>query len=78
MEKGKGDIRYDRQERIIGVEAMELLKKQKILLVGLGGIGAEVAKNVILMGVQSITIFDNKKATNHDLSSQVSQEFFIL
>jgi ubiquitin-activating enzyme E1 len=70
MEKNKGDIRYDRQERIIGVEAMELLKKQKILLCGLGGLGAEVAKNIILMGVQSITLADDKKASNHDLSSQ--------
>jgi ubiquitin-activating enzyme E1 len=68
----KGDIRYDRQERIIGVEAMKFLKASKVLLVGMGGLGVEVAKNIILMGVEHLVLYDDKVTTYHDLSSQVS------
>jgi molybdopterin/thiamine biosynthesis adenylyltransferase len=33
--------RYDRQERVIGKEAMKRLSETKILIVGLGGLGIE-------------------------------------
>lgn len=36
--------RYDRQERVLGKDAMKKLVNQKILLVGLGGTGVEVGK----------------------------------
>eukprot|EP01080_Neovahlkampfia_damariscottae_P007198 gene7198-11514_t len=70
QEKSKGDIRYDRQERIIGVEAMKALKSSKVLLCGLSGLGVEVAKNIILMGVQNLVLYDPKPTSYHDLSSQ--------
>ncbi len=61
---------YDRQERVIGKEAMQKLFETKILLIGLGGLGVEIAKNLILMGVRNVTLFDTKNATSWDLSSQ--------
>jgi molybdopterin/thiamine biosynthesis adenylyltransferase len=33
--------KYDRQARVIGVEAMKRIKESKILIVGLGGLGVE-------------------------------------
>ena len=74
QEQSKGDIRYDRQERIIGVEAMKALKSSKVLLCGMGGLGVEVAKNIILMGVQNLVLHDKKNTTYHDLSSQVRKK----
>jgi molybdopterin/thiamine biosynthesis adenylyltransferase len=36
------------------------------------GLGIEIAKNVVLGGVKSVTIHDTENATWYDLSSQVS------
>ena len=32
-----------------------------MLLIGVGGLGAEVAKNVVLAGVRSLTLLDDQK-----------------
>jgi molybdopterin/thiamine biosynthesis adenylyltransferase len=37
--------RYDRQERVIGKEAMKRLSETKILIVGMGGLGVETGLN---------------------------------
>jgi len=41
-----------------------------VLISGLGGLGVEVAKNVILGGVKSVTLHDSVVCTYSDLSSQ--------
>ena len=43
-----------------------------VLIAGMGGLGVEIAKNVVLGGVKSVTIQDTEKTTWFDLSSQVS------
>lgn len=45
---------------------MVKLVKTKVLLVGLSGVGLEVAKNLILAGPQSVTIFDDKISNEMD------------
>ena len=42
-----------------------------ILICGVGGLGVEIAKDIILGGVKSVTLQDTKLATYQDLSSQV-------
>jgi len=49
------------------------LRAAKILLIGLDGFGAEIAKNIILAGVKSVTFLDHRNATELDRCSQ----FFI-
>lgn len=49
------------------------LRNSKILIAGLNGLGAEVAKNIVLAGVKSVTFLDDKPVTQLDFSSQ----FFI-
>jgi len=41
---------YDRQIRLWGVEAQKRLNNARILIIGMGGLGAEVSKNIILEG----------------------------
>ena len=43
-----------------------------ILICGLGGLGVEIAKDIILGGVKSVTLQDTKTTSWQDLSSQVS------
>ncbi|KAJ2948591.1 hypothetical protein O0L34_g7845 [Tuta absoluta] len=61
---------YDRQIRLWGLESQKRLRASKVLLIGLGGLGAEIAKNIILSGVKSICLLDNEKLTEIDLYSQ--------
>eukprot|EP01104_Vermistella_antarctica_P020279 TRINITY_DN861_c0_g1_i2.p1 TRINITY_DN861_c0_g1~~TRINITY_DN861_c0_g1_i2.p1 ORF type:complete len:865 (-),score=258.73 TRINITY_DN861_c0_g1_i2:739-3333(-) len=60
---------YSRQLYVVGKEAMAKMMSCNVLLVGLGGLGVEVAKNIVLAGVKSVVLFDNKKVTTFDLSA---------
>ncbi|KAK9450887.1 uncharacterized protein V1518DRAFT_436873 [Limtongia smithiae] len=61
---------YSRQLYVLGEEAMKKLNTSNILLVGLKGLGVEIAKNVTLAGVKSITLWDPAPVVIQDLSSQ--------
>ncbi|CAK4030370.1 Ubiquitin-activating enzyme E1 1 [Lecanosticta acicola] len=61
---------YSRQLYVLGHEAMKRMGSSNVLIVGLRGLGTEIAKNVALAGVKSLTLFDPKPARIDDLSSQ--------
>lgn len=61
---------YSRQLYVLGHDAMRRMATSDVLISGLGGLGVEIAKNVILGGVKSVTLHDEQKCTIGDLSSQ--------
>ncbi|XP_025089996.1 SUMO-activating enzyme subunit 1-like [Pomacea canaliculata] len=61
---------YDRQIRLWGLDAQKRLRAASILLIGLRGLGAEIAKNIVLAGVKSLTLLDSTKADEDDTASQ--------
>ncbi|CAH2048911.1 unnamed protein product, partial [Iphiclides podalirius] len=61
---------YSRQLYVLGHDAMRRMASSDVLISGLGGLGVEVAKNVILGGVKSVTLHDDRNCTIADLSSQ--------
>lgn len=61
---------YSRQLYVLGHDAMRKMASSDVLISGLGGLGVEVAKNVILGGVKSVTLHDSIACTYKDLSSQ--------
>ncbi|KAH8169672.1 thiF family protein [Sarocladium implicatum] len=61
---------YDRQIRLWGVDAQARIQNANILLVNLRGLANEVAKNLVLAGVGSLTILDNAVVTEADLGAQ--------
>lgn len=61
---------YDRQIRLWGLESQKRLRAVRVLLAGLNGLGAEVAKNLVLAGIKSITLLDHKTVTEADFSTQ--------
>ena len=70
---GAGEIDeslYSRQLYVLGHEAMKRMGTSNILLVGLRGLGVEIAKNVALAGVKSLTLYDPAPVALPDLSSQ--------
>ncbi|KAJ8256566.1 hypothetical protein COCON_G00187180 [Conger conger] len=64
---------YDRQIRLWGLDAQKRLRGSRVLLIGLRGLGAEVAKNLILAGVKGLTLLDHEKVTEESSRAQ----FFI-
>ncbi|KAK7202558.1 ubiquitin activating enzyme [Myxozyma melibiosi] len=61
---------YSRQLYVLGAEAMKRMNNSNVLLVGLKGLGVEIAKNVALAGVKSLTLYDPAPTKLEDLSSQ--------
>lgn len=48
---------------------MKKLSEFKIFIYGIRGLGVELAKNLIIMGVKEVTIYDEKIVKINDLSS---------
>uniref|UniRef100_A0A8C5HK87 E1 ubiquitin-activating enzyme n=1 Tax=Gouania willdenowi TaxID=441366 RepID=A0A8C5HK87_GOUWI len=61
---------YSRQLYVLGHEAMKRMQISNVLISGMRGLGVEIAKNVILGGVKSVTVHDQGVAEWRDLSSQ--------
>lgn len=61
---------YSRQLYVLGHEAMKRMGASNVLIVGLKGLGVEIAKNIALAGVKSLTLYDPAPAAIADLSSQ--------
>ncbi|KAI0480303.1 hypothetical protein GGR56DRAFT_265136 [Xylariaceae sp. FL0804] len=61
---------YDRQIRLWGMQAQQKIQGANILLITLKALANEVAKNLVLAGVGSLTIVDDQVATEADLGAQ--------
>jgi ubiquitin-activating enzyme E1 len=58
-----------RQLLAVGAEAQKKYAACDVLLVGLSGLGLEIAKNLVLSGIRSLTILDDSPIEWSDLSS---------
>ena len=56
---------------MLGHEAMRRMQHSNVMISGMKGLGIEIAKNVVLGGVKSVTIHDDGNTEWLDLSSQV-------
>lgn len=61
---------YSRQLYVLGHDAMKQMSSSNVLIVGALGLGAEIAKNIALAGVKSVTLYDPNPVMMSDLSSQ--------
>jgi len=59
--------RYDRSRRISWLD-MEAVRRAKCLVVGVGALGNEVVKDLVLSGVQDITIVDMDRVVRSNLN----------
>ncbi|XP_054804466.1 SUMO-activating enzyme subunit 1A-like isoform X2 [Prosopis cineraria] len=60
---------YDRQIRVWGADAQRRLSKAHVLVYGMKGTVAEFCKNIVLAGVGSLTLVDDRVATEEAVSS---------
>ncbi|KFH44931.1 DNA damage tolerance protein-like protein [Hapsidospora chrysogenum ATCC 11550] len=61
---------YDRQIRLWGVAAQAKIQSANILLITIKALANEIAKNLVLAGVGSLTILDGAVVTEADLGAQ--------
>lgn len=61
---------YSRQLYVLGKEAMLKMQNANVLIIGLKGLGNEIAKNVALAGVKSLSLYDPLPVELRDLSTQ--------
>ncbi|MCJ1314243.1 hypothetical protein MMC25_007923 [Agyrium rufum] len=61
---------YSRQLYVLGHEAMKRMSSSHVLIAGMRGLGVEIAKNIALAGVKSLTLYDPAQVAISDLSSQ--------
>ncbi|KAF7115027.1 hypothetical protein CNMCM5793_001063 [Aspergillus hiratsukae] len=64
---------YDRQIRLWGVKAQEKIRSANILLITFKALANEIAKNLVLAGIGTLTIVDHETVKEEDLGAQ----FFI-
>lgn len=67
------DSLYSRQRYVLGDRAMHQMAQSSVFLSGMGGLGIEIAKNIVLAGVKAVTLHDTKQCETCDLGSN----FFI-
>ena len=58
MQDYKKELRYSRQTGTYGNETMKKLSELKVFIIGLKGLGIEVAKNIILSGPKKVSLYD--------------------
>ena len=58
---------YSRQLYVLGREGQAKMSNASVLICGLNGLGAEVAKNVILAGPKAVALFDDTPTAFRDL-----------
>eukprot|EP00761_Pharyngomonas_kirbyi_P009325 gb/GECH01009341.1/.p1 GENE.gb/GECH01009341.1/~~gb/GECH01009341.1/.p1 ORF type:complete len:1115 (+),score=224.34 gb/GECH01009341.1/:1-3345(+) len=59
---------YDRQMRVIGAQAQSRMSRASVLVIGMSGVGAENAKNLILMGIRKVAVYDTSSVSWMDLA----------
>ncbi|KAF5288910.1 hypothetical protein FQA39_LY03789 [Lamprigera yunnana] len=57
---------YDRQIRLWGIESQERLRAANVLLIGVRGLGTEIAKNILLAGINSLVMLDDGVVTQEE------------
>ncbi|KAI1085656.1 hypothetical protein F5B20DRAFT_519231 [Whalleya microplaca] len=61
---------YDRQLRLWGMEAQQKIQCANVVLITMKALANEIAKNLVLAGIGSLTVVDDKLVTEADLGAQ--------
>ena len=54
---------------MVGEKAQKKVGAASVLVVGMSGLGVEIAKNIVLAGVKSVTLLDNQAVSVYDLGT---------
>lgn len=63
------DNRYSREAFFFEIDGINKISASSIIISGMGGLGVEIAKNLILSGIKNVTIHDTRNTELRDLAS---------
>ena len=63
--------RFSRTEALLGEQAMEKLKKARVAVFGIGGVGGRVVEALVRSGVGAVDIVDSDKVCLSNLNRQI-------
>ncbi|KAI0988785.1 hypothetical protein GJ496_005334 [Pomphorhynchus laevis] len=61
---------YSRMLYVIGTDGLKKLASSSVLIYGMDGLGAEIAKNIVLGGISQVCLCDVENVTMFDLGTQ--------
>lgn len=70
MQYSQRDI-FDRSSLLLGEENMEKMRRKKIIIFGIGGVGSWTAESLIRTGITNLTIVDADKVATSNINRQV-------
>ena len=62
---------FSRTEMLIGAEALEKLKKARVAVFGVGGVGGYVVEALVRAGVGKIDLIDNDRISESNINRQI-------
>ena len=62
---------FSRTELLLGSEAMEILKKSRVAVFGIGGVGGYVAEALARSGVGTLILTDKDRVCLSNLNRQI-------
>ena len=62
---------FSRTELLIGEEGLEKLKKTRVAVFGLGGVGGHVVEALVRSGVETLGLIDNDRVSESNLNRQL-------
>jgi len=66
---------FDRIEKLIGIEKLNLIKSKTVLIVGLGGVGGSALETLVRSGVSNLIIVDYDIVDISNLNRQVISNY---
>ena len=62
---------FDREERLIGKEAVDRLKNAHVAVFGIGGVGGHAVEALIRSGIGEISLYDHDTVSESNLNRQI-------
>lgn len=62
---------FSRTEMLIGKDNLQKLKKSKVAIFGIGGVGSYVAEGLARSGIQNFVLIDNDKVSETNINRQI-------
>lgn len=62
---------FQRTELLLGTEAMEILRKSRVAVFGIGGVGGHVAEALVRSGIGAIDLIDNDDVCISNINRQI-------
>lgn len=71
MENTAAKDRFERTRLLFGEEAMDRLKRSRVAVFGIGGVGGYIAEALARSGIGQIDLFDHDKVNRSNLNRQI-------